>query len=127
MRRILAAVVVLACALLMSACGGEEEGSAGGDCAQSDADTKIIKIRFADGEVTPSGERIEVEVCQPVDLVVASDASGSIHVHSTPEQELPYTEGEDTFALQFDRPGVVEVESHELDQVIIQLEVVEAD
>lgn len=119
MRRILAGLVVLACALVVSACG-EEDGSGG---ATRDADPKIIKIRFADGDVTPSGERIEVEAGQPIDLVVAADEPGSIHVHSDPEQEFEYGEGEDTFELQIDRPGVVEVESHELDKVIVQLEV----
>jgi hypothetical protein len=45
-------------------------------------------------------------------------------VHSDPEQELEYDAGTTTLTLtNLDRPGVVEVESHTLDKVIVQLEV----
>lgn len=119
MRRILATSSVLVCALFgLSACGDDE-----GDDGGSDAEPKIIKIRFADGKVTPSGDRIEVETGQEVQFVVAADEAGEIHVHSDPEQELEYDEGEKVFKLEFDKPGVVEVESHDLDQIIVQLEV----
>ena len=58
---------------------------------------------------------------QPVDLVVTSDAPGELHVHTSTEQTLEYGEGTETFKLAIDRPGKVEVESHALDQVIVQL------
>jgi len=118
MRRILAASSVVVLALVgLSACG-DDDGSG------SDADPKIIKIRFRDGEVTPSGDRIEVEKGQEVQFVVAADEPGEIHVHSEPdEHEFEYDEGEETFELEFDKAGVVEVESHDLEQVIVQLEV----
>ena len=86
-------------------------------------DVKTIEITFADGDVTPSGERVEVGVGQPIDLEVTADEAGEIHVHSEPEQELEYAEGETTLKLQIDRPGIVEVESHDLDKVIVSLEV----
>jgi hypothetical protein len=118
MRRFLAMATVIGCTLVgASACGGDEEASG------SDAEPKIIKIRFADGKVTPSGDRIEVEAGQEVQLVVAADEPGEIHVHSEPEKELEYDEGEEVFTLAFDRPGVVEVESHELEEIIVQLQV----
>jgi hypothetical protein len=119
MRRFLAMATVIGCTLVgASACGDDDAGGSG-----SDAAPKIIKIRFADGKVTPSGDRIEVGAGQEVQLVVAADEPGEIHVHSEPEQELAYDEGEEVFKLEFDRPGVVEVESHELEQIIVQLEV----
>jgi hypothetical protein len=121
MRRFLATVTVVGCALVgFSACGDDAEGGGSGG---SDADAKIIKVRFADGKVTPNGERIEVETGQEVHFVVAADEPGEIHVHSDPEQVLEYGEGEELFKLEFDKPGVVEVESHDLDQIIVQLEV----
>ena len=90
----------------------------------SDADPKVIKIRFADGKVTPNGERVEVGVGQPVEFIVEADEPGEIHIHSEPEHVLAYGEGEEEFpAVEFDKPGVVVVESHDLDQVIVQLEV----
>ena len=120
MRRILATAAVLTCTLAgVTACGDDDEGSSG-----KDAETKIIKVRFADGKVTPNGDRVEVEVGQPVQFVVAADEAGEIHIHSEPEHELVYEEGEEEFEpLEFDKPGVIEVESHELDQVIVQLQV----
>lgn len=119
MRRILATVAVMTCTLAgVSACGDDDGSEA------SDAETKVIKVRFADGKVTPNGERIEVETGQPVEFVVAADEPGEIHIHSEPEHELAYGEGEEEFpAIEFDKPGVVVVESHDLEQVIVQLEV----
>ena len=104
----------------VTACGDDDDGGSKG----SDAEPKVIKIRFADGKVTPNGERVEVEVGQPVEFVVAADEAGEIHIHSEPEHELAYGEGEEEFpAVEFDKPGVVVVESHDLEQVIVQLEV----
>lgn len=119
MRRFLATATVMGCALIgLSACGDDDDGNGG-----SDAEPKRIKVRFADGKVTPSGDRIEVEVGQEVQFIVAADEAGEIHVHSEPEHELTYDDGEEIFKLEFDKPGVVEVESHDLDQIIVQLEV----
>lgn len=120
MRRILAAAALMVCTLAgLSACGDDGEGGSKG----SDADPKIVKVRFSDGKVTPSGDRVDVEVGQEVQFIVAADEAGEIHIHSDPEQELVYEEGERQFSVEFDKPGVVEVESHELEQVIVQLEV----
>ena len=88
MRRILATVAVMTCTLAgLSACG-DDDGSEG-----SDAEPKVIKVRFADGKVTPNGERIEVETGQPVEFVVAADEPGEIHIHSEPEHELGLRRG----------------------------------
>lgn len=99
-------------------CSTEESGRDGGD-----SDPVVVEIAFEDGEVTPNGERVEVGAGEPVDLVVTADEPGTIHLHSDPEQEFDYGTGTETFEIQIDRPGVVEVESHELEQVIVQLEV----
>lgn len=83
----------------------------------------VIDITQKDGTIEPSGDRVDVSAGQPIDLVVTSDGPGTLHVHSDPEQEFAYEAGTETFPIQIDRPGVVAVESHELDQVIVQLEV----
>ncbi|WP_183098771.1 hypothetical protein [Nocardioides pelophilus] len=111
------ALTVLAGAAL-SACGSDDSGD--GDGAD---DPVVVEITFEDGEVTPNGERVEVDAGQPVDLEVTADAPGSIHLHSDPEQEFEYDAGTETFEIQIDRPGIVEVESHELEVIIVQLEV----
>jgi hypothetical protein len=83
----------------------------------------VVEITFEGGTVEPNGERVDVAAGQGIDLVVTADEPGSLHIHSDPEQEFAYEAGTETFGIQIDRPGVVEVESHELDQVIVQLEV----
>lgn len=119
MRRNLATLTALVCTLAVgTACGDDETA---GDGAPSN--TQTIDISFSGNSVTPSGERVEVEAGQPIDLVVKADEPGEIHLHSDPEQEFEYASGTTTLKMTIDRPGVVEVESHDLEQVIVQLEV----
>lgn len=82
----------------------------------------VVDVTIADGEVTPQGDRVEVEVGEPVTLRVTSDEADEIHVHSDREHSLDVeagTPGELTFTV--DRPGQVAVESHHLDVTIVQL------
>jgi hypothetical protein len=44
-------------------------------------------------------------------------------VHSDPEQTIDYKAGTTTASLTIDRPGVVEVERHEPEALVLQLEV----
>ena len=115
---------IVACTTLLVAavagCSSEDDGDSA-DGASKDPVT--VEITFADGEVTPTGERVELSPGQELDLEVTADEAGEIHVHSDPEQELEYPEGTKTFTLSFDRPGQIEVESHDLDVVILQLQV----
>ncbi len=119
MRRTLAALAVLLTSLAtLSACGGSDSPD------ESDAGPKVIEVTVKGDSITPNGERVEVAVGQEVDLEVTADAPGTIHVHSSPEQELDYEAGDTTLTIEgIDTPGVVDVESHELDKVIVQLEV----
>lgn len=148
MRLQLAPTVLLTAALLLGGCAEEEPeagqdtdttaetGSAQTEATQSPEDettpgttdaipeaTTSIEITIEDGEVSPRGERVEVGVGEQIELVVNSDTDGELHVHSSPEQELTYGVGTTTLPLTIDQPGVVEVESHEAHQVIVQLQV----
>ncbi|GEP39502.1 hypothetical protein NPS01_31650 [Nocardioides psychrotolerans] len=117
MRRLMATTAILVSTLtLVSGCGEDTPATDTGDI-------ETIEITFEDGTVTPNGERVEVGAGQPVDLVVKADEPGEIHVHSEPEQQFEYAAGTTTLKLTIDQPGVVEVESHDLEQVIVQLEV----
>ena len=120
MRRTAAVLTVLLCALPLAGCGEDDTGSAP---ASGGGDTATVEITFSDGSVTPNGERVQVDAGQPVELVVKADEPGELHVHSTPEKELEYGAGTTTLKLTLDQPGVVDVESHELEVVIVQLEV----
>ena len=122
MRRAMASLAVLLCALTLTAgCGSDSdsEGGSGGSTAP-----KVIEVTISGDSVTPNGERVEVATGQDIELKVTADEAGEIHVHSSPEQELEYQAGETTVTIQgIDQPGTVDVESHTLEKVIVQLEV----
>ena len=118
-RRALAALTLVACGVGLSACGGDDSS---GDT--TDLPTKTIDVSISGDSVTPNGDRVEVKVNQPIELVVKADAQGEIHVHSDPEHELEYGAGTTTLpAFKIDKPGIVAVESHALEKTIVQLEV----
>jgi hypothetical protein len=119
MLRTLASAAVLTVALLgLSACGDDDSGT------PAPTTPVTIEVTFEGDTVSPNGERVEVETGQPVELNVTADAPGEIHVHSDPEQELEYDEGTSTLEIApIDQPGVVDVEAHGLEAVIVQLKV----
>jgi hypothetical protein len=119
MRQVLrASAAMVTVVAMLSSCGDEEPADPG-----SGSDPLRIAITFEGDTVEPSGERVEVAVGRPIELVVMADEGGELHVHSKPEQELAYGEGTTTLPLTIDKPGVVDVESHDLEQVVVQLEV----
>jgi hypothetical protein len=121
MRRALAVLTLVVCAVGLAGCGDDDSsGSSDG----KDVDTKTIQVSITGDDVTPNGDRVSVQVNQPIQLVVKADAEGEIHVHSDPEKELEYGAGTTTLpTFTIDKPGIVEVESHELEKTIVQLEV----
>jgi predicted small secreted protein len=130
MRRTLVSLAVVLCALtLTTACGGDEGNGGDADTASDSAtpqagEPKVIPVTIEGNNVTPNGERIEIAAGQDVELDVTADAPGEIHVHSTPEQELEYEEGESTLTITgLEQPGTVDVEVHDLEKVVVQLEV----
>ena len=119
MRRTATVLTVLLCAIpILGGCREDDTSS-----STSGDDTQTVEITFSDGSVTPNGERVEVKAGQPIELVVKADEPGELHVHSSPEDELPYGAGTTTLKLTLDQPGVVDVESHDPKVVILQLEV----
>jgi hypothetical protein len=120
MRRTATVLTVLLCAFpILAGCGDDTPAPP----ASGDDTSNSIDIEFSHGTVTPKGERVEVKAGEPVELVVKADEPGELHVHSTPEKELEYGAGTTTLKLTIDQPGVVDVESHDLDVVVVQLEV----
>jgi plastocyanin len=110
----LAALVLVG--LLAAGCAAQTQESPG--------DAVRIPVTIQGGEVDPSGERVSANVGQPIQLVVTSDTSDEIHVHSDPEHEFAVQPGKDqVFEFRIERPGVYDVESHELEVTIVQLEV----
>lgn len=106
-------------------------GSAGGDTGHEsheshdrpDDGTVEIAVKIENGRVTPSGERVDVQVGERIRLVVDSDVADRLHVHSFPERVFRVHPGDDDkqFELTLNQPGVVEVELHELGDVVVSL------
>jgi hypothetical protein len=120
-RRAVAVLLLVVCSVGLAACGDDDSSGAGDG---EELPTKTINVTFKGDSVTPNGDRVEVQVGQPIELVVVADQEGEIHVHSEPEHELEYGVGTTTLAtFTIDKPGIVEVESHALEKTIVQLEV----
>ena len=110
-------VVLLVATLALAGCGGSSSsGSSGASSKPVD-----IHVKITNGQVTPAGDRVDVEVGQPIRMIVDSDAADELHVHSTPEPEFEVPAGAQgkVYTFTLDKPGVVEVELHELDAVVV--------
>jgi hypothetical protein len=126
-------VVVAACALvpvlLVAGCGSNADSTAAGGGGSATAgssaprDRVVINVTIAGKKVTPHGDRVSAAVGRPVTLKVTADRDGELHVHSTPEQELAYKTGTTTLKVTIDKPGIVDIEDHIADVVVVQLEV----
>lgn len=122
MRRTLVSAMLLAVVLPLASACGDDEAAPTGQAGQPQP--KTIEVTFSGSSVTPNGERVELAQGQDVEFVVKSDKAGELHVHTSPEKSLAYSAGTTTIQLPLDEPpGVVEVESHDLDQVVVQLEI----
>lgn len=114
--------VLLGMTGLLTACGSSNDTNTADNGASTEA--KVINVTFSGDTVTPNGERVDVTVGQKVQFVVKADAAGEIHVHSNPEKELEYNAGTTELTIgPFDKPGIIEVESHALDKTIVQLKI----
>ena len=94
-----------------------------GSESSSPEDSVALTVSRDGDTFTPNGERVELGVDQALVLTIESDEAGEIHVHSTPEQDISYDAGTSEHEIVIDRPGVVEVESHDPDVILLQLEV----
>ena len=115
-------VVLLVAGLALAGCGGSSGSGASGSSGSSSKPVDI-HVKIANGQVTPAGDRVYVKLGQPIRLVVDSDAADELHVHSTPEHEFEVPAGAHGKVYRFtlDKPGVVEVELHELDEVVVSI------
>ncbi|WP_457184673.1 hypothetical protein [Nocardioides sp. P5_E3] len=134
------APLVLVLAASLSACGGDGDtdppatdqssssspSDSPSDSASGSSSTgggAAVTVTREGDSFTPNGERVELGVDQTLVLTIEADEAGELHVHSTPEQEIAYDAGTSEHEIVIDRPGVVEVESHEPDVILLQLEV----
>lgn len=113
-------VAALAAVALLTLAGCSDESGTG---AEGDAPEQRVEVTITGTQISPMGERVKVERGQPVTFEITADRAGELHVHSTPEQSLAFEEGTVEREITLDQPGIVEVESHDPDLVLVQLEV----
>jgi hypothetical protein len=130
--RLVPAAVLAAILALVTGCGSS--ASSGADDSGHDVTAQptpasaspsgtVIRIQITADGVDPTGSRVEVKKGVPVTLLITATKAGELHVHSTPEQHVEFPEGTSAATLTLDQPGVVDVEDHALDKLIVQLEV----
>ena len=99
---------------------GSSDASGGGS---TEGGNMRIDITVRGNAVSPSGAELSVKPGTPVTLHVVADRAGELHVHSSPEQQVEFAAGTTNVELRFDRPGVVDIEDHDLDKLVVQLRV----
>ena len=89
------------------------------------SDALTIDIRISNGRVDPNGKKIDARRGQTIVLNVTSDADDEIHAHTSDQgYELAVKAGQSTHGeLVASQPGRFEVESHNLEKVIVILNV----
>jgi hypothetical protein len=134
-RRLAVAALTVAVTLALAGCGSDSGGpkeEVGDELTATPtaqvttspgADAKVIGVTITADSVSPDGVRIEIRRNQPVVLEIDAVAAGELHVHSTPEKHIEFPAGKSQVKFTIDQPGVVDVEDHGLDKLIVQLEV----
>ena len=126
-------LAVAGCAAADETPSADSSSSAPGPASSSAAETsgeptptqKTVQITVSvrDGKVTPKPRRVEVPLGDQVRLQVTSDVDDELHVHGY-EVEADLEAGRPT-TVEFvaDQSGIFEVETHESDLELLQLEV----
>jgi plastocyanin len=109
-------VALVTAGFLLSACAGGSSsgGSAGG--------TDLIKVSVSNGEVHPADHREDVSVGDTVKLTVSSDRDDMVHVHGVNIEKPVSAGGSVTITFKVTDPGIYEVETHESDLTLLQIE-----
>lgn len=127
--------LVLLAALLTAGCAAADDdgdhaghpsttpaAAASSAAAAPDARAVVLEVRLAGGAVTPADTRVDVAVGQPVELVVDSDTTDVLHVHSSPDHSFPVAAGSgQRFRFTVDVPGRVEIELHDSGRTVATL------
>ena len=82
-----------------------------------------MKIAIAGGKVSPVAKQVEVGVGDTITFDITSDRDGALHVHSSPEHEFEISPGRTTEKVTLDKPGVVDVEEHVSDTLVLRITV----
>ena len=79
-----------------------------------------VRVRISGDAVTPVAQEVELGVGELLELVVDSDRTGELHVHSSPEQFPAIKAGKSIVEITFDKPGQVDIEEHDSGVLIVR-------
>jgi len=113
--------VALLVVLAVTGCS-DDSGDSDDDGGNGDGQVTSIDITIEGDDVTPNGKQIAVPINEPIELHITADRAGELHVHTAPEVEIEFEAGETTESLTIDRPGVVTVELHDSEKIVMELE-----
>ena len=111
-------LVAVVLGLTTLGCGGSSGSSASG----SGGTTNTVDVTIKGDTLTPNGARVTVKLDRPIVFKIDADRAGELHVHATPEQEIPFEAGTSSHRITLTTPGIVEVEDHDLNKVVVQLQ-----
>jgi hypothetical protein len=103
---------------LTAGCGGKDKTG-----TTPTPTSTVVNATIRGNDIEPNGKRIPVKVGEDITINVDSDRDGELHVHSSPEQHLEYKKGKTTFHVSIKTPGIVDIEDHVADKVLVSLEV----
>jgi hypothetical protein len=128
-------VLTLAAILLVAGCGGDEPATTPSSTPPMSTSAGItsptetpfggteIEVAVRGGKVAPPTHRVKVTEGSPVRLLVTSDQADELHVHGYEiEKELPAGE-QVTVEFTANQTGLFEIETHESELQLAQLEV----
>ena len=140
-RRVLGLLAGLLLVLALGACASGDDDAGGSDgsattsptattggSASSGEETETeqaveVSVAVTDGKVEPKPRRVEVPKDSQVRLIVTSDVDDELHVHGY-EVEAELEAGRPTTVeLVADQTGIFEVETHETELELLQLEI----
>ena len=133
-------LLVAALLMLLAGCasgddGGSDANSGGGTTTSSSAATasdqpsedaaEVVEVTVAvsDGKVTPKPRRVDVPAGAQVRLQITSDVDDEVHVHGYDVEETLEAGRTTTVEFTADQTGLFEVETHESELELVQLEV----
>ncbi|WP_203336095.1 hypothetical protein [Nocardioides limicola] len=118
MRKLWVGLVVAAVVSLAGCSSGQSEDPT--PTPSPAPDDQPAQVSLVDGVVDPPALRLRVGVGEPVRVEFTADHAGELHVHSRPEDiYLAYDEGTTLLEFIVEVPGVVEVESHDNDRLLV--------
>jgi len=82
-----------------------------------------VPVTIKGDTVTPQSKQLDVSVGQPIVLDVTSNRNGELHVHSSPEHEFEVAPGHSTYQFTLKQPGVVDVEEHVSEDLVLRITV----